>query len=413
MRMGVSFYATLAFIVICSVSCTNLFTSPIGRSKKARLHADILSKVADGTDPGPDSSHDGALATVVSNAPVLAAQSLTTVLIYANSIAQLFSLLPPQYETQAIRQSLGITAMVKLVDAFNEIDIAPFSERDDMFANDLLERATAEMRALVNGKASATLAYAFLCMSATSQAQGCLLPVLVGEMPSLLRTAYILLEATTPQGARLARDVGLRQLLFPAEAGHFNVTHNATTATNATTRFDEVCDTTSSALEVYVVARMMFSLLSFRSGVRSAKDVATVIVQVLLLQNYLSLRTQSFLSGKSGDLSSFRSSTLGTQVAETVRSAREQLVAVMHQIRTGVSDPAARSALLKNALRQWGLVSGRKVKPKRIHSPRRARRASTAKTLRASEKATDHSAEPQRRPRTETTTKGATSDSSS
>jgi hypothetical protein len=288
-----------ALLIARIVSCSNLFIRT-GLHAKLRTFSDLRSKVLNVENANraidPDSGIDSTLSLIIMEAPLATTQSALTAVVYASAVAQWLSAVPQQHVNSICRQSLLVIICAKLIDVVHQIDISSFSERDDLFDTDLSDRARNEMRALAYCRASTSVVYALLCLTASSPTQTCLLPFVISELPNLLRYMCILRDAVAHRGANYVHDGVVTRILFPPSA-------NDTTNSTAVSSLDDVCEKASSVAEVYVASRLLFSLFQFRGGkavVAGATDILLLIVKALLLQNFLSVRIHALLSENAG-----------------------------------------------------------------------------------------------------------------
>jgi hypothetical protein len=313
-----------ALLIARIVSCSNLFIRNAGLHAKLRTFSDLRRKVlnVENADRAidPDSGIDSTLSLIIMEAPLATTQSALTAVVYASAVAQWLSAVAHQHVNSICRQSLLVIVCAKLIDVVHQIDISSFSERDDLFDTDLSDRARDEMRALAYSRASTSVVYALLCLTASSPTQTCLLPFVISELPNVLRYMCILRDAVAHRGANYVHDGVMTRILFPPSA-------NDTTNLTAVSSVDDVCEKASSVAEVYVASRLLFSLFQFRGGkavVAGATDVLLLIVKALLLQNFLSVRIRALLSENAGVgmISMLRQLPLGQTLRQMVQRTR-------------------------------------------------------------------------------------------
>ena len=260
---------------------------------------------------------EDAAGIIVEVAPLLTTQFVLSGLVYINALVQLLDLVPTMYATRIRLQCFAIIVGTKLIDTIQELDISQFESRDDLFIDDLLDRAKSEMKALASGKTSRSLAFYLICMLSNSHASGSLIPFLISEFPSMLRYGTIIAALSTPKREREKKTIRtLTRKLFPSAIStnqnrnssmgrhntnntHINVTTIPSTGNDMINNngtyasIDEICDIGSSAIEICVLSHVLYRLFDFRSEsnpTRDVKDFILLIAQVLLIQNFLSMR---------------------------------------------------------------------------------------------------------------------------
>jgi hypothetical protein len=330
----------------------NLFVRSSGLSVKGKLFSKLYKEAKDlSPDHGIEDSEDR-VAAIARNAPLLGTQAVLSAFVCSNCIAQLFNVVPQTFTTRIRQQCLLVVIAVKLMDLYRELDIAPFEQRDNLFSDDLIQRAVSEVRALAGGTIGRTISYYCLCLTTVGQAEGCLAPFAISELPNLLRFGLIAVAAaSSPGGSGSVPNGALAQLLF--QGGDSSTAAESQSSKSTESSLDRICSGISSALEVYVVVRTLLRLLDFRGAgaVRGTQDMLVLAVQLLLIQTHLTLRARDLLKDRGVygiSMQSLLSLPGAEQVSVYIQPVRQRLhkvVMVIQRLISADTRPAAWRAL--------------------------------------------------------------------
>jgi hypothetical protein len=331
--MSVSKLIVLSILLLIAnlYAAENLFVRSSGLQIKGKLFSKLYREATAPLPPdaGVEETEDR-VAVIARSAPLLGTQAILSAFVCSNCMAQLFNVIPRTFTTRIRQQCLLVIIAVKLIDLYRELDIAPFEMRDNLFSDDLVQRAVTEVRTLAGGPIGRTLSYYCLCLSTVSNAEGCLAPFAIGELPNLVRFGLIAVTAASAaRDSQAASTRALSQLLFPVPDSSTEPSSSNSTDTS----LDRICIAVSDALEVFVVVRALLRLLDFRAGgaVRGTPDMLLLAVQLLLIQNYLTLRAREVL-GKRGAGSMSMQSVLSALGVEQLSSYVQPIQAWVREI---------------------------------------------------------------------------------
>ena len=328
-----------------TISVSNLFTDRRSLVQKRTDSFEHLVHIFSDMDQKVVESQlmEDRIANLLKSNPILTAQTGLTILVAMNYIAERMAIVPIKFRHRLLVQTCLTILLVRILDILSALDFGNSNLLDILNDEEVIRRTSLEIKALVQTAASASLAFYLICLFTNCRAGHVLLPFILAEIPNVTRTGLLVVTAICPQEMLPLLKSGVVHDLITGSVKASSMLNAESTAKGGIdgkvpVAADEVCNEPSMAagklphndrrdqeegngpfvnslfvyqnppldtvcssfsylFEMYSCTNILATLLRVKTNgeIRNFKDLIVLGAQLLVIANYIFVRSRLFL----------------------------------------------------------------------------------------------------------------------